>query len=51
MLNSPAEQGEQVERLSWIKGLGEEPEAKARLKFGSIPQMQRVAAHRKLLLS
>jgi len=39
VLNSPAEQVEHVERVSWIKVLGEEPKAKVRLKFRSILQI------------
>lgn len=47
MLNSPAEQGEHVQRLSGIKGLGEEPAARARLKFRTVLHIQRAAAQRK----
>lgn len=51
VLNSPAEWGERAESLPWIKGLGEEPGARARLKFRSTLQIQRVAAQKKLLFS
>lgn len=39
VLNSLAEQVERVERVSWIKVLGEEPKAKVTLQFKSILQI------------
>lgn len=49
VLNSPAERGEHAENLPCIKGLEEEPGARARLKFRSTLQIQRVTAQKKLL--